>query len=721
MSMETVLRNRGGLLANEGYRARTRVFIVLLIVATSMTFLQLGFVGLGTGDHYVSYLITLLGPISVSALLLGWKPGTLMGLACGTVLLAHSFLMPLDHIEAYLICPQNSVLLYAGAGLILGLLFDVIMQWELTGIRKYVAIAVVCVIVAVLSTTLLNLTLDQGSATHDQLKSYVYSGSSLVQTTGDALLMIASCVVTDLFTHLYYNTKNYVSMRTIFRWNLIIALVIAYLMATSVGFVVITAQQKDAAYDRMGTELAFITNQLNDRWSAIEYLSSCVENEELTSGDLDVLINKIGVQNLADDYDIMDGTIVVIVDNKILFSNNILLKSGENVSNKLDMEAVTRAAKEGTMEGVLYDDGNSHLQLGYLRAMETGDDAYVTMAIPFSRAFVLRQELVIWTSLITLTLLVMAYVMVARLLRKVVMDPINGTNRSLHKIMKGDLNELVREVASVEFASLSAGINATVDALKSWITEAKRLLEGELTTARAIQEGALPHQFPAFPDVECVDLYAFMDAARDVGGDFYDFFTIDDHTICFLIADVSGKGIPGALFMMAAKTEIQNHLSSGVEPAQAIANANAYLCDHNEAGMFVTVWAATLDWKKGLLTYVNAGHNFPLLRHGRGGTWEWLDQKSGLFLGTFPTAQYHQKTLSLHRGDELVLYTDGVNEAFNVSEEEYGNARLEAFLCEHADERPRDLVQALRADVGAWATGAEQSDDITILAVEYDA
>jgi sigma-B regulation protein RsbU (phosphoserine phosphatase) len=241
----------------------------------------------------------------------------------------------------------------------------------------------------------------------------------------------------------------------------------------------------------------------------------------------------------------------------------------------------------------------------------------------------------------------------------------------------------------------------------------------ELRTASGIQESMMPSTFPAFPDRTDFDLHASMTPAKEVGGDFYDFFLIDDHTLGFLIADVSGKGIPGALFMMAAKTEIENCLSTGVEPAEALARANKALCANNDAGMFVTVWAATLDYATGELTYVNAGHNFPLLRHGSGGEWEWLKKKCGLFLGTFDIAKYRQETLTLEPGDELLLYTDGVNEAFNVDEEEYGNDRLEAFLAAHNDLHAREMVRSLRADVASWAEGAEQSDDVTILALEY--
>jgi sigma-B regulation protein RsbU (phosphoserine phosphatase) len=240
-----------------------------------------------------------------------------------------------------------------------------------------------------------------------------------------------------------------------------------------------------------------------------------------------------------------------------------------------------------------------------------------------------------------------------------------------------------------------------------------------LATAKAIQRSALPRTFPPFPEIDAFDLYASMDAAKEVGGDFYDFFIVDDNTLVFLIADVSGKGIPGALFMMAAKAEIENYLSTGMGPAEAILSVNRRLCATNDAGMFVTVWVATLNWETGELTYVNAGHNFPLLRHGRGGNWEWLKKKCGLFLGTFEIAKYRQETIDLQPGDELILYTDGVNEAFSVNEEEYGNDRLDAFLAAHNDMRHDELVKALRDDVAAWAEGAEQSDDITILVMEY--
>ena len=169
--------------------------------------------------------------------------------------------------------------------------------------------------------------------------------------------------------------------------------------------------------------------------------------------------------------------------------------------------------------------------------------------------------------------------------------------------------------------------------------------------------------------------------------------------------------------MMAAKTELANYMSSGMPLNEAVQAANRRLCQSNNAGMFVTVWAATLDYTTGLLTYVNAGHNPPLLRHD--GSWEWLRQRSGLFLGTFDTARYRSYQHVLTPGDELLLYTDGVTEAFSAQGEQYGEARLQAFAESHPDLSPHPMALTLRSAIARWAVGAEQSDDITILALEY--
>ncbi len=426
------------------------------------------------------------------------------------------------------------------------------------------------------------------------------------------------------------------------------------------------------------------------------------------------------LENLATKYSTSKGGLAIICKGSEIVSSSDDEYKGSNlveffgVDPNTDQELrdliftgdLVPMQEEGTL-------GTTFLKVG------TFEDYSVFVETPASSVFASRTTTILLNALCSLVLFTFVYLLASNLMDTMVVRSFIRTNRALARITGGDLNQRVEEHDTEEFDSLSDGINTTVDALKNWISEAEARVEQELATAREIQQDALPRTFPPFPEIKTFDIYASMNAAKEVGGDFYDFFPIDDTKIGFLIADVSGKGIPGALFMMKAKTQIENYMSSGIQLAEAIQTANHHLCEGNEAGMFVTVWAAVLDHTTGELTYVNAGHNFPLLRHGNGGEWEWLKKRCGLFLGTFDNAKYRQESIVLREGDELVLYTDGVNEAWNVNEEEFGNDRLEEFLSQHAEEHPRGLVRELRAEVARWATGAEQSDDITILALEY--
>ena len=311
----------------------------------------------------------------------------------------------------------------------------------------------------------------------------------------------------------------------------------------------------------------------------------------------------------------------------------------------------------------------------------------------------------------------MLFIAVYLLIRNEVVRNIWKVNDTLDQITQGDLEAEVIVRNNAEFISLSDDINEMVDSLRGAISAEASRIDRELGYARAIQESALPSTFPPFPEVGAFDIYASMNPAREVGGDFYDFFLVGDHTLGFLVADVSGKGIPASLFMMAAKAELSNYMTSGMSLSEAVQTANWQLCQGNEASMFVTVWAATLDYETGVLTYVNAGHNPPLLRHN--GSWEWLKTRGGLFLGSYERAKYRSSTITLSQGDELFLFTDGVNEAFNANDEQYGDERLHAFLTSHASLHPRPMIEAVRSDLARWAEGAEQSDDITMLSLEY--
>ncbi len=389
------------------------------------------------------------------------------------------------------------------------------------------------------------------------------------------------------------------------------------------------------------------------------------------------------------------------------------LRSDVNVSdvNSVTLERATEACEAETLF-----ETNVHGEEYY--AMYDDVEGFRIIALlPVVEAVQSRDLAVLVTTFMEVLVFAALFAAIYVLIRHVVVSSIWQVNGTLNRITSGDLKAQVSVRDSTEFASLSDDINRTVAALRDAIAAESARIERDLATAKAIQESALPRTFPPFPDVDAFDIYASMNAAREVGGDFYDFFLIDGHTLGFLIADVSGKGIPASLFMMAAKSELANYMKSGMDLAEAVQSANRNLCHNNDAGMFVTVWAATLDYETGQLTYVNAGHNPPLLRHD--GKWEWIKKKGGLFLGTFETAKYRSTSITLSKKDQIILYTDGVNEAFSVNEEEYGNERLEAFLANHANLHPRILVDALRADVRKWAEGAEQSDDITMVCVEY--
>lgn len=240
----------------------------------------------------------------------------------------------------------------------------------------------------------------------------------------------------------------------------------------------------------------------------------------------------------------------------------------------------------------------------------------------------------------------------------------------------------------------------------------------ELGMAARIQESMLPATFPAFPDRPEFDLHASMDPAREVGGDFYDFFLIDGDHLALLIADVSDKGVPAALLMMSAKILIHYRACRGGTPAQILADVNDELCDKNEAGMFVTVWMGILDTRDGTLTCVNAGHENPMVKHA-GGAFRMFQDKHGLPLGVMPGMRYQDYTLQLMSGDSIFVYTDGVPEANNASEELYGLQRLERTLNRLDDPSPQGVLKAVQADVDAFVGAAKQFDDLTMLCMKY--
>jgi sigma-B regulation protein RsbU (phosphoserine phosphatase) len=248
-------------------------------------------------------------------------------------------------------------------------------------------------------------------------------------------------------------------------------------------------------------------------------------------------------------------------------------------------------------------------------------------------------------------------------------------------------------------------------------TAAKERIQSELKVATDIQASLLPRVFPAFPEHSEFDIFASMDPAKEVGGDFYDFFFLDDDNLCFLIADVADKGVPAALYMMVAKTLLKSEGQRLREPDAMLTSVNRILAADNERCMFATVFCAILDVSTGQLRYANAGHNPPVILDSNG--LRFLAMKAELMLGPVPGTQYHTARLRLQAGDTIFLYTDGVTEAKDPRERLYGEQALREALAKVAGQDPATIIHSIRDDLRRHAAGAPQSDDVTMLALKF--
>lgn len=310
------------------------------------------------------------------------------------------------------------------------------------------------------------------------------------------------------------------------------------------------------------------------------------------------------------------------------------------------------------------------------------------------------------------------FILIFYLVRKLVVRNIHKINESLSAITDGNLDTVVDVRSHLEFDSLSNDINATVDTLKRYIKEAEERIDAELAFAKAIQHSALPTVHPLYDNRKEFDIFASMHTAKEVGGDFYDFYFIDEDHLAFLIADVSGKGIPAAMFMMRSKTIIKSYAESGMSVEEVFTLANEKLCEGNDAGMFVTAWMGILNIRNGKVLFANAGHNHPLVKHSDG-TFEYLKSRAGFVLAGMEGVRYRKNELVLEPGDAIYLYTDGVTEATDLNEELYGEDRLHSILEKYKDETMEVICSEIKKDVDLFAGEAPQFDDITMLALKY--
>lgn len=257
--------------------------------------------------------------------------------------------------------------------------------------------------------------------------------------------------------------------------------------------------------------------------------------------------------------------------------------------------------------------------------------------------------------------------------------------------------------------SIFRGIMLSTEAMKN---------RAELGVATHIQANMLPCIFPAFPDRQEFDIYATMTPAKEVGGDFYDFFMVDDDHLAMVIADVSGKGVPAALFMVITKTLLKNCAQTGLSPSKVLEKVNNQLCENNEAEMFVTVWLGILTISSGCLTCANAGHEYPVIQHADG-DYELMKDKHGFVLAGMEDSRYREYEWKLNPGDSLYVYTDGVVEATDKDDTLFGTDRMLKSLNSHKQAAPAELLPLIKNDIDAFVGDAPQFDDITMLNLRY--
>ena len=323
--------------------------------------------------------------------------------------------------------------------------------------------------------------------------------------------------------------------------------------------------------------------------------------------------------------------------------------------------------------------------------------------------------------IVTILALVGALVVSTRIVK-----PLNTITKRISELSEGNLEFKMEDVYKTgdeveELAQSFAAIShKTVEYMNKvvQVTAEKERIGAELSLATQIQASMLPHIFPAFPERSEFDIFASMDPAKEVGGDFYDYFLIDDDHLCMVIADVSGKGVPAALFMMASKIILQSVAMMGLSPAGILQRANDAICSNNEAEMFVTVWLGILELSTGKLTAANAGHEFPALKEPSGAFALYKD-KHGFVIGGMEGVRYKEYEIQLKPGSKLFVYTDGVAEATSAEKELFGTERMIDALNADPDAAPQQILKNVRASVDGFVKEAEQFDDLTMLCVEY--
>ncbi len=528
--------------------------------------------------------------------------------------------------------------------------------------------------------------------------------------------------------------------------RLFLTVIVLSLVASAVigviTYVNLSAELRDYAYDaaRKGTALTSADADEDIHANIERYTKTGHTDENYKNIFLNLLL-------INDDYELQRCDIFIPYENHITYLMSTTDKTaGESLNKEApyygsEKDYVLKAIEASTnteldpekskKENIYTDNVKDGVKVVtyYTPVLDKNGNVAAVFAASYSTDKVVAVIFRTIAGLIGVSLAVMLISMIVFFfsIRKHVIKPVTNLTKSVRKAKESVENhqavttnirtgDEIEELA-VAFEDMSRDLIGYIDE-NTRITAEKQRIDTELSLATGIQAGMLPDKFPAFPDRKDFDIYASMKPAKEVGGDFYDFFMIDEDRLGIVMADVSGKGVPAALFMMHSKILLKSYTLMKQTPKAALEEVNRQICENNPEEMFVTVWLGVLDLKTGMFTAVNAGHERPAVKQ-EGEHFELFKDKHGVVVGYMDGVRFKEYELQLTKGAKLFLYTDGVAEATDAHEELFGTDRMIEALRSAEDKSPKEILETVDAAVDAFVGTAPQFDDLTMLCIEY--
>ena len=700
-------------------RYRLLAFFLLLLISAGLCYSQFGIMAWGDDMTGALNFSLFLVPVALCIVLLGPVPGVALAFIASLLIMFRVWWTPTTVYDFNLADTFLSVSSIMLAAILMALIVTPAARrwpadlsagtdaWHRVGPARIASIVIGCLAFSFAfsyaSRGLIYLVITPGGKEYgyaSQITRYLASLRGplvFLEAVLNGTMLSLACVASVIFDANRRSGLWRASLGSAFNRWLALVLLVVFVLASSVSFCMETSRA-------MGEAEAAVLRDLDN-------LRQEVVAAEAAGEPLEPIAASHG--------NMYDGEVGIVRDH-VVISSSVPEEVGEPASKFLssgdldNFDFLVSMAADHMLTGTNTTDKGTEF-VG-IRALIDGDCAYLE-SISLATVFRARTATLMYNGVFMLVMLIVVFIATRLLLRRIVVEPIHRTNDTLGRITEGELSQRVNERYVNEFDELSTGINNTVTALRDMMDEVAHRNARDLMAAKAIQESALPREFPPFPEIEHFDIYASMKTAKEVGGDFYDFFLLDGEKLAFLIADVSGKGIPAALFMMASKTQLRSYLESGLPVDEAVNAANHKLCIGNEEGMFVTCWVGVLDYRSGLVEFVNAGHNPPLMHHGD--EWAWMREVSGMPLGLFDGVPYDRFTCQLAPEDVLYLYTDGVTEAISSERAFFGEERLMETLDRYVGMNARSVSVGVRRAITDFTLDAEQSDDITMLSLRY--